>query len=272
MSRGRLRRYAISGQVPRPLLRARSAVLRAPLPPRMRLRALAWASYWLAKPELRVLRQFVDPGRVSIDVGANIGVHSYFLGRWSRAVHAYEPNPSLLPALRGSAARNVTVHGVALSDRSGQATLTVPVVDGEAADPYGTLVASTASTASTTTTALHSYSVETRRLDDGGHIDVGLIKIDVEGHEQEVIAGARETIARDRPTLLVEIEQRHLSCDARNFIDEVEGLGYRGWMLLGGALRPAEQFSVERHQTAVLADPSVGPYVENFFFTPRGLA
>ena len=130
MIRGRLRQYAISGQVPRPLLRARSALLRAPGPPRMRLRALAWASYWLAKPELRVLRQFVDPGRVSIDVGANIGVHSYFLGRWSRAVYAYEPNPDLLPALRASAARNVTVNGVALSDRSGQATLTVPLVDG----------------------------------------------------------------------------------------------------------------------------------------------
>jgi FkbM family methyltransferase len=44
------------------------------------------------------------------------------------------------------------------------------------------------------------------RLDDLVFTDVSLVKIDVEGHECRVLAGARETIARDRPALVVEEE------------------------------------------------------------------
>ena len=38
---------------------------------------------------------------------------------------------------------------------------------------------------------------------------VGFIKVDVEGHEEEVIDGGFRVIARDHPVLLIEIEERH---------------------------------------------------------------
>ena len=47
--------------------------------------------------------------------------------------------------------------------------------------------------------------VKVVRLDDEGLGNVGFMKIDVEGHEYEVIDGARALLARCRPNLLVEI-------------------------------------------------------------------
>ena len=44
-----------------------------------------------------------------------------------------------------------------------------------------------------------------RRLDDFGLTDVRFIKADVEGSEREVLDGAQTIIARDRPTLLLEL-------------------------------------------------------------------
>ena len=46
-------------------------------------------------------------------------------------------------------------------------------------------------------------------LDSLGQDAVGFIKIDVEGHEVDVLAGAREILRRDRPAILVEAEERH---------------------------------------------------------------
>jgi hypothetical protein len=52
---------------------------------------------------------------------------------------------------------------------------------------------------------MKTYQVEVRTLDGFGFADVRFIKADVEGSEREVLDGARETIARDRPALLLEL-------------------------------------------------------------------
>ncbi|MEQ1736784.1 MAG: FkbM family methyltransferase, partial [Rhodoglobus sp.] len=53
---------------------------------------------------------------------------------------------------------------------------------------------------------------------------VAFIKVDVEGFEPQVILGATETIDRDRPSLLLEIEDRHLArygMNANGFADSI---------------------------------------------------
>lgn len=262
--RQRLRRYAIEGRAPRALLRLRSGVLDGRLPPRVVLPPLAWSSYWLAKPELRVMRTFVDPRRRSIDVGANVGVHSYFLARWSSHVVAYEPNPELQGFLRRALGPRVSLSRVALSDREGGATLSVPLISGEAADPYGSLEPSRDQVGDDT----RGYAVRTAPLDAMDHRCVGFIKIDVEGHEAAVIQGALETLDRERPALLIEVEHRHASYEVGDLFATLDELGYRGRFLYGDRLRPLAEFSMERHQHLPLRDPASGPYVENFFFEP----
>ena len=48
-----------------------------------------------------------------------------------------------------------------------------------------------------------------KRLDDQHLDNVGLIKIDVEGHELAVLHGAADTLTRNRPAVVVEAEERH---------------------------------------------------------------
>ena len=264
----RLRRYAISGRIPRPLLQARRFLINGPVPPRLTIHLLAWSSYRLAKPELRVLRQFVDPQRDSIDVGANLGVHSYFLARWSRHVYTYEPNPELAAFLEQSRAGNVTLSPLALSDRAGSATLAVPLIGNEAVDPYASLEERVA-LLSAAGAKVRRHEVETQPLDALDHTNIGFITIDVEGHEEAVIEGATETLRRERPALLIEIVQQHTNSDVRDVLRRITSLGYRGSFLEGGTLRPLEEFSVEEHHARPFVDSRAGPYVENFFFTPR---
>jgi hypothetical protein len=50
-----------------------------------------------------------------------------------------------------------------------------------------------------------TFDVEIRTLDDFGLMNVSFVKADVEGSEREVLDGARATIARDRPIILLEL-------------------------------------------------------------------
>jgi hypothetical protein len=51
---------------------------------------------------------------------------------------------------------------------------------------------------------MNQIRVETCTLDSFGFTEVDLLKIDVEGHEMAVLAGARETISRCLPWLIIE--------------------------------------------------------------------
>ncbi len=115
-------------------------------------------------------------------------------------------------------------------------------------------------------TAPHGVvEVQTRTLDSCALTNVGFIKIDVEGYEAEVLAGARGTIQHFRPTLLIEIEERHTGCPLRDSIGEIESLGYRAHFLRDHALHSIEDFDVSRHHTA---PTSPLDYVFNFVFLP----
>ena len=60
---------------------------------------------------------------------------------------------------------------------------------------------------------------------------IGFKKIDVEGHEKEVIDGARKIININRPVLLVEIEQNHTKNEVIDTINYINNLGYNSFYL-----------------------------------------
>jgi len=65
---------------------------------------------------------------------------------------------------------------------------------------------------------LRTQQIELETLDSMKIPDVRFIKIDVEGHELEVLCGAQETIRQDRPHLLIEVREKHLS-EIRNLLN-----------------------------------------------------
>lgn len=236
------------------------------LPQSTALRArhrLAWHS---GEPELRLVPRLCDPGRLALDVGANLGVYSAVMRRHARLCHAFEPNPEYAWIYRRVLA-DVILHPVALSERAGKQALRIPVVDSVAYGGWASLERTPVFAGHRT----RSVEVELQRLDDLGLDPVGLIKIDVEGHEMAVLRGGGETIRRDRPAILLESEERHRPGVLAELFAWMRQEGYRGAFLRGGALRPLAEFDPARDQK-VEADGSFGGridpgrYVTNFLF------
>jgi Methyltransferase FkbM domain len=69
-------------------------------------------------------------------------------------------------------------------------------------------------------------------MDDLGLSTIGFVKIDIEGHELNVLRGAVETLRRDRPTLFVESEWAHVGNDLRDVFDIANNLNYDGFFLM----------------------------------------
>jgi len=93
---------------------------------------------------------------------------------------------------------------------------------------------------------------------------VSFIKIDVEGHELEVLKGGSLLLERERPSLLVEIEQRHLLQPIGVVFDYLQSRGYGGFFLEQRRLRPISEFSVAHHQD--VSRVYTEDYINNFVF------
>lgn len=165
------------------------------------------------EPEFGHLDRLVgERAGTAIDVGCNRGIYSYALSRLCRRVLAFEPNPDLARFARHMLPANVEVHEMALGAAQGRAVLHIPV------DARGRDVHLRASLSGAQPRE-RRHEVEVRPLDSFATEAVRFIKIDVEGTEMAVLAGAAATIARDRPVLLVELLVGHH--DPKPAIDEV---------------------------------------------------
>jgi FkbM family methyltransferase len=148
--------------------------------------------------ELLFVLNRLCPGDVFIDVGAHIGYFSLPSARKvtpGGRVIAIEPTPSSARILRDNAALNeldiITVVEAAASDRTGTASLTTSRTSAmwNTLEP-NTLSDAAAPVAVTVTTIDHV-------LESLGWPGVRLMKLDVEGHEQRVLAGAAEALDRN---------------------------------------------------------------------------
>jgi len=154
--------------------------------------------------EKLVLRLLCGKEKAAVDVGANIGTISYYLSKYCRENHAFEINPQIAEKLRRAGLANTKVYEMGLSDARGSARLRVPLAGFGAVFGNATIEASN----DLDGRAVAVQELPVARLDDFDLKDVGLIKIDVEGHELAVLRGAMATLERERPSLIIEIVER----------------------------------------------------------------
>lgn len=187
-----------------------------------------------AEPELRGLRGLVKPGDSVIDVGAAHGMYTVPLARLVGAagrVDAFEPHPRQQSTLRRWArvlrARTVTVNASAAGREQGQLTMRLPIVLG--LPIYGRAHPTEGASPQRVGESVRHWSTPIMAIDDWvleqGIERLSFIKVDVEGFEPQVLEGAANTISRDLPSLLLEIEDRHLARyagDAAAFTAEIE--------------------------------------------------
>jgi FkbM family methyltransferase len=159
-----------------------------------------------------IARELTRPGSTVLDVGANLGNHTIYWAKAGRRVIAVEPNPVTRSALAESVRRNkldrlVSVYPVALGAATGTGALRA-LLDGN----QGAIAVEPAA----------DGEIPIVRLDDLNVPDFSLMKIDVEGREEGVLHGARETIGRLRPLIVAEAQDNSAGAAAL-----LRDLGYR---------------------------------------------
>tara|TARA_B100000780_G_C21004435_1_gene401998 strand:+ start:113 stop:856 length:744 start_codon:yes stop_codon:yes gene_type:complete len=183
--------------------------------------------------ELALINKFTNRDKSAVDVGVYRGVYSYKLSQEFKHVYAFEPNPLIYPFLKKNLTKiitNLTLNNCALSNTTGATTLKIParsksIFKNNVEELYK-LGAATIHEKNNFN-FYKSIKVPRIKLDDYLKDDnIGFIKIDVEGHEREVIEGAKNIIIKYKPILLVEIEERHNKKPVLETIHLINQLGY----------------------------------------------
>jgi FkbM family methyltransferase len=152
-----------------------------------------------------VIDRLLRPGDNVLDIGANQGgvtLHCAARLKSTGAVHAIEPQPELVEQIRRSVELSgyagVTVHGLALSDSSGESTLSIPAGHTGGASIEHGLNGGDGSQRTIRTVRTSEFLI------DLGVAHWRLWKIDVEGHEAAVIRGAADYLRDvDRPDVII---------------------------------------------------------------------
>jgi FkbM family methyltransferase len=144
-----------------------------------------------------------------LDIGANIGYNSLIFSEFG-PVHAWEPlfgEVSRQNALCNTLKNSVTVHDYALSDTTGESDMHIPKPDAEFLKRDLTIInyGNSGFDIPEETRSGVSIPVQKKRLDDVYSGTPSFIKLDVEGHEVNVLKGAVDIITKHKPAIIVEI-------------------------------------------------------------------
>jgi len=204
--------------------------------------------------------KLIPEGGVILDIGANIGVTTFYLSKRfpSSQILSFEPVAMNIGALKSIVKlftlKNVQIMEVALGDQNGFAEMVMPVigrvkfhglahvVDNE---PSGNNIGI-------------NYRVPLSKLDDIAGINipgvpVKAIKMDVENYEYPVMKGGEKLISENHPVIYCELwnNGNRVKC-----INLLKSFGYQPYILVGKKLMPCTDLKINKN---------------NFFFLPENV-
>lgn len=170
--------------------------------------------------EWRMLKQLIRPGMTVVEVGSNMGTHSVDMARACApgAFYAFEPQPRIFQILCANLALNDIRNAFAYPEGCGEAEgeAVVPFLDYSRQDNFGSV--------SLQPPGEPGIKVRVRSVDSLELPTCGLLKVDVEGFEPQVLRGARDTLMRCRPVIYIENDR---SAQQQEIISLVAEMGYR---------------------------------------------
>ena len=207
------------------------------------------------EPDLWLIPKFFDKNFCAIDIGANMGIYSRWMAKYSNHVESFECNHFLWPYLSKVLPKNAILQRYALSNKSGKAELRF--------DPnntgIGTIELRNRLDQNSGIKSIKTIKVDVCRLDDFEFSQVTFIKIDVEGHELEVLKGGENLIKRDKPAILIEIEERHCQGNVKAVPNWLNSIGYEAFIIgKNGELNFSPDISIWASQG-----------LNNFWFLPK---
>jgi FkbM family methyltransferase len=185
-------------------------------------KGLAW------EPEIKnLICKFVKKGSIALDIGSHIGTHAVSMGHAvgpSGMVIAFEPQRKLFFELVNNIfinnlSSNVCCLPLAVGDSEFYSFTPEPAFENEG----GTGLAS------------HGDECLVINLDSLNLNNISFIKLDVEGFEDQALEGAKQTILRCKPVMVIEIlggvDDKHATVLQKNqrkaTINKIEGMGYK---------------------------------------------
>lgn len=217
--------------------------------------------------EISYLFNKIKKGDIVFDIGAHKGAYLYYMcklaGKQGK-VYAFEPQSILykyLCGLKTLFATEPVIENLALSETNEEMTLLIPAHKTKNISSPGASLNNKFEGQKIANTEL----IQSVRLDDycqNKHIYPNFLKIDVEGHELEVLKGAENILKNYRPAILIEIEQRHIGQEKLNeTFDFLLSMGYKGYFFKLEQKTVLEEFKAETHQKQ-----GTKPYCNNFVF------
>ena len=190
--------------------------------------------------ELEILSLLCDKSLISIDIGASDGLYLAPMRKYSKLCIAFEPRSVAKNNLDFLFRKcpNVIIEEFALSNYTGNAKLQI-FKDDEGRSTIEKV------NDLTKEGIVEIVNVPVIKLDDfiiQG--EVGFIKIDVEGHEENVLRGALNLLKKFHPNILVEIEERHNkgSFDRVKYLLQAEG--YKGFIYFDNRLNSIDEIDI----------------------------
>jgi FkbM family methyltransferase len=193
--------------------------------------------------EAAFLKSLVNPGDHVIEVGANIGAHTVGLAKTVGAggrVDAFEAQRACFALLQAQIALNrlYNVHGYCCAVGQSTGQLWVPVVNYAEYGNFGGI-------ALLSSPLDETEPVDVITLDDKiGDCDCTLLKIDVEGMEEDVIRGATKLITKHFPLIYVENDRIDKS---KSLVALLQRLGYRLWWHIPKLYNPNNYFGIREN-------------------------
>jgi FkbM family methyltransferase len=164
---------------------------------------------------LSLRRQYFGDGVVALDCGANVGVHTI---EWAKHMHSWgniiaiEPQERIYYALAGNVAINNCLNATAVWGAVGRANeeIRIPVPNYLAPSSYGSLELQQSANNEYIGQPIDysdegTVTVQQRAIDSFGLQRLDFIKIDVEGMELDVLAGAFNVIQTYQPIMMIEV-------------------------------------------------------------------
>ena len=161
---------------------------------------------------------------IAIDIGANIGNHSLYFSDYYRQVYSFEPSKKIFKvlSLNSDLVTNIDCFNFGCSNKDSFALLSS--ISTNKGGSYITDEEKEGETEKIEVKALDKVLPEIEK--------VGLIKIDVEGHEFKALQGAEKTIRNNMPIILFEQHEYDFTNNSSPSIEFLKKVGYKKYAVL----------------------------------------
>lgn len=159
--------------------------------------------------EIAIMSRYLNQESLYVDVGTNIGYHAVAVNHFIGCnVIGFEPHPHHFAVVAHNVKdRNIVIYNAAASNKTG--TIHIADFDESEIGNYGEVSKNN-----------DGVEVQSIKLDDLKLETCTVIKIDVEGHELNVMKGASRTIKKHRPVIFFEALQENNWEECRQYLAE----------------------------------------------------